>query len=400
MALKTDTRYRIRYQSGSGEVSERTIDVLESRMGPNGAIYLIAYCHLRKEERTFRADRILSSEIVPTNPSRPAAIATSSRPSPARSDLIPRAAAPAPNRGPLPSIAAGATRPTAAAASPATRESPHRRLSGAFVVCAILFQLILAASILSGKSEPSRYVPSATVTNSNAPVSYASVPKPAPSPPPKPAIEETTIGGLILRTVRSSKGERYEVPHLGLITTDKLEAIAAIRLPAFVERTGLCDPGLIGRYLEADLNRSGKLSFDELRVFQKRAFTAFRYESNRLALRPDEFLEKGGGDCEDFALYTAGLLRFWGWEPYIGSLRPDSDREGHAVCLSYEGTKAPDGFTYFEIGNWSAMDGTALSNGRYIPIDYDHVGSLSNAVGTSWKLKSVYIPEKAWGLEM
>ncbi|MCK7473096.1 MAG: WYL domain-containing protein [Rhodopseudomonas palustris] len=212
MALETGKRYRIRYRSESGEVSDRGIDILESRTGFNGVTYLKAYCHLRQEERTFRADRILSSEIVPANASRPGAVATSSRPAPAPSALLPRAAAPAPPRGPLPSIAAGAMRPTASGASAAASESPRRRLSGAFVFIAILFQLMLAASILFGKSEPSRYVPSTTVTNSYAPVGYASVPKPAPSPPPKPSIEETTIGGLTLRTVRSGTGERYERP--------------------------------------------------------------------------------------------------------------------------------------------------------------------------------------------
>ncbi|MDX9958026.1 MAG: hypothetical protein AB7T74_06110 [Clostridia bacterium] len=164
--------------------------------------------------------------------------------------------------------------------------------------------------------------------------------------------------------------------------------------------TGLENPALIRRYLAADLNTSGKLSFDELAVFQKKTYNEFRYEDNEFALRPDEFLDAGGGDCEDFALYTAGLLRFWGWEPYLGSFGPAGNGIGHAVCLSYEEGSFARTFTYYEVASWSSYDGTPLKSGKYVPIDYDKVGSLSTAVTKGWTLRSIYIPEKAWGLRM
>jgi hypothetical protein len=187
----------------------------------------------------------------------------------------------------------------------------------------------------------------------------------------------------------------YQVPELGLRTFNKQEAIAAIRVPAFVAATGIRDSDLISRYFEADLDGSGKLSWDELSTFQKKTYNEFRYESNDSALRPDEFLHVGGGDCDDFALYSAGLLRFWGWELYLGCLSPGRGTEGHAICLSYEEGTFSSSFTYFDVAAGSTEDGSPLKRGRYVPIDYDCVGELSNATGKGWKLTEIYVPEKA-----
>jgi len=160
------------------------------------------------------------------------------------------------------------------------------------------------------------YQESASYTRVTSGTAFASTPPasvqpaPKPSPPPKPALEEVTFGGYLLRTVRSGGKERFEVPEPGAMTASKAEAISAIRLPRFVEALGFFDPDLAGRYLDADLNGSGRLSFEELRVFQQQTYRNFRYEENGLALRPDKFLAIGGGDGEDFALYSAGLLRY------------------------------------------------------------------------------------------
>jgi len=39
-----------------------------------------------------------------------------------------------------------------------------------------------------------------------------------------------------------------------------------------------------------------------------------------MGVSPHRFLQEGGGDCEDWALFTASLLRFWNYEAYIGSV--------------------------------------------------------------------------------
>ena len=47
-----------------------------------------------------------------------------------------------------------------------------------------------------------------------------------------------------------------------------------------------------------------------------------------------------------------------------------------------------------------ADDGSPRKSGKYVPIDYNKAGSLSNAVEEGWTLRSINIPEKARGLTM
>lgn len=49
---------------------------------------------------------------------------------------------------------------------------------------------------------------------------------------------------------------------------------------------------------------------------------------------------------------------------------------------------------------WVDFDGKPLPDGNYIPIDYNHVGSLSNAVGKGWLLKTIYRSETLYGETM
>lgn len=61
-------------------------------------------------------------------------------------------------------------------------------------------------------------------------------------------------------------------------------------------------------YARADLDGDGALCWKEIRAFQKRVVYTFEYQENRTALSPEEFIRNGGGDCEDFALFTAELV--------------------------------------------------------------------------------------------
>ena len=373
MQWEPGSRYLISYANESLETSVRTIDVIRTSRSGDGLLYIRAFCHLRGMERTFRDDRIIHAERVQS-------VCSASGQSARYYSAVPHSPVTA-DRG-SPGMKAVAD----------SGSSPFR-----WAICIVVLLLLSVASLANLQGSRPSYSSTTTSTlNSSAPVK----PVPRPSPPPKPALEETTIAGYTLRTVRGGGLERFEVPELGLVTMSKLEAVAAIRLPVFVEEMGFFNADLVGRYLDADLNGSGRLAFEELKVFQEKTCREFRYESNELALRPDEFLAAGGGDCEDFALYTAGLLRFWGWEPYLGSLAASRGSIGHAVCLSYEEGAIPKDFEYFELSAWTTEDSSALRAGTYVPIDYDHVGSLSDAVGAGWKLRSVYIPEKAWGLSM
>lgn len=46
------------------------------------------------------------------------------------------------------------------------------------------------------------------------------------------------------------------------------------------------------------------------------------------------------------------------------------------------------------------MGGYPVKSGWYIPIDYDSVGSLSNAVGEGWKLRAIWEPESIYEKRM
>lgn len=60
-ALEDNRPIRITYVDAQGEQTIRTITPLQA-LATRGAIYLVAYCHLRQAERNFRLDRIIAIE--------------------------------------------------------------------------------------------------------------------------------------------------------------------------------------------------------------------------------------------------------------------------------------------------------------------------------------------------
>lgn len=147
------------------------------------------------------------------------------------------------------------------------------------------------------------------------------------------------------------------------------------------------------RYAAADANGDGALSWDELSFFQQDLVADIPYAKNSTALSPDAFLAAGSGDCEDFAIFTCGLLRYWGIDCYLASLSPGGTHEvtGHAVAL-IPVASVPEGFVSMSHGSADAA--------RYVPVDYEYVGGLSTAVGTDWKLRWVRKPEDLYGRRM
>ena len=121
MTYEAGKSYRILYESESGRRTERTIDLLRKSRSGSGVLYLRAYCRLREEERTFRADRILRAELLPgrgsaarVSPVAAAILAAPHLPAAAASavSVLPAAAAPVPA---APAAAAPAANPPAAA---------------------------------------------------------------------------------------------------------------------------------------------------------------------------------------------------------------------------------------------------------------------------------------------
>ncbi len=60
-AIGAGTKVTVSYLASDGQSTERQLTPLELRMEAKGS-YLVAFCHLRNEERTFRLDRILRVE--------------------------------------------------------------------------------------------------------------------------------------------------------------------------------------------------------------------------------------------------------------------------------------------------------------------------------------------------
>jgi DNA polymerase-3 subunit epsilon len=61
-AMRAHSLLRIRYTGSDGRESERVVNPLKVTLREQ-ATYLVAYCHLKHEERTFRLDRIVELRI-------------------------------------------------------------------------------------------------------------------------------------------------------------------------------------------------------------------------------------------------------------------------------------------------------------------------------------------------
>jgi len=383
--LRVGNSARILYVNGDGRTSERTIDIIRCFTSRYGVTYLRAWCHLRDEERTFRTDRVLA--VLESHPSA----AQRSRPQPAtaRRPAAWSMAAPEAPSQPTPSPRFDvAPRP---AASPSTRSTPTqrpRRYIFAKLVGATAALLVTAWLWNQAEDSGARFTPAPP------PVAIARV-EPAravaPSPPPDEIhlleyrgqrIEERRIAGHNTYTLIVS-GRTHESIH---------DARIAINTSLLSARAGITDPDVADLFAGADGNRDGEVSWEEIQRFQTALDRNYRYELNPTALRPDEFLAAGGGDCEDWALMTAGLLRFWGIPVFIGSL--SSSTGNHAVAL-VPATSIPPGAMTIEV-----PAGGGLRSGSYVPIDYAHVGRLSNAVARRFTVERVWVPEEIYGWSM
>lgn len=172
------------------------------------------------------------------------------------------------------------------------------------------------------------------------------------------------------------------------------DVIIKINTVKFEKITKIKNKKLIKFYVDADKDRNGFLSWKEIGSFQLYINQKFKYKPNNIALRPDEFLKNGGGDCEDWALFTAGLLRFWNYKPYIGSLNYKD--KYHAITL-VKVNKLPFKFRGYKI-KYAKLNGKDIvPEGIYTFIDYYKVGRLTRAGGRKPRLINIRIPEKCYG---
>jgi hypothetical protein len=361
------------YQNEAGRVSRRRVEVVRWSHARNGFTYLRAYCFLREEERTFRADRIRDWQVVECR--RPVV----TKPVVTFVPLtIPEAPIePVCREGPA---VLAAEAPIAVHPVPA---APRRRRSGWFLSMLGVGLTITLVRALLGEPAVLNTVPAPP-----GPV-VLPAPKPAPRPlvvpAPKPAARpgaHPAPNPMQPRRVAPPNGEGVEA-----------------RQRTFRAATGIASVGLETLYEGADRNGDGALDWTELAVFQSWLDRAYAYRANRLALRPDEFLAEGGGDCEDWALFSCGLLRYWGWDPYVGSFAGSEHGTGHAVCLVRVGGR-PTRYQAWSVDADGWLGGQPVRAGWYVPVDYGVVGGLTNAVEDGWRLRVIWTPEQIYGKEM
>lgn len=351
------------YRNGAGEISRRRVQVARWSRAGNGFTYLRAYCFLRDEERTFRADRIIEWRVVERASTTPA---PSVRPLVAFVPVAPPrladATMPEPAEEPARCAHAATLSPPVAGATPCTHPAAPARTRGRLVGC---IAVVLCLTWVIRGLAPDREPPAPRSVPAPRYVPAAVTPKPVPVEPPVEA-------------------HRRDVDS---------------RSTAFRRATGIVDPALEALYRGADRDGDGVLSWGEIAGFQSRLARTCAYRANAQALRPDEFLAQGGGDCEDWALFACGLLRYWGWDPYVGSFAGSALGAGHAVCLARVAER-PSRFRAWSVPTDGSLGGEPVKAGWYVPIDYEVVGGLSSAVEEGWRLRVIWTPERLYGERM
>jgi hypothetical protein len=398
--------WRIEYVDAQLNPSVRTVRVIRAYRGRSGARQIVAFCHLKGAERTFRADRIAAAERI---------VAVGSSAGAERS-------------------AAAGQLPRGPSESRPTRKRHFVRTAfvcaGAALVIRILVHAAMSAGAAPATVTESRLQAAAARTPSAASRSAAGARSTAststggvrPAPPSRSAssapvvravqtahrsvtaqnaptvIERVDYRGIAIDAVITAAGERFAIPEYGAAAATLRGAYLIVNDRLFEQETHVESRTVETIYAAADTDGNGRLSWQEIEAFQRIIFRTFRYQANDTALRPDQFVEQGGGDCEDWAIFTAGLLEYWGWNAEIATIDPPDGGTGHAVA--FVRVPAPIlGLGTYPVATTDPGTG-ASTTALYVPIDYFDVGGFTNAVGPGWKLTGIYRPESLYGRYM
>jgi len=346
-------RVRIAYTDGDGEASIRVIEPMRIYRARNGCTYIKAYCHLREEERTFRLDRIRSWEQI------------------------------GPEQMERERIGAAGGDSTASTSVP--RSVRHGHPFRTLILLALLF-LAGRWMVRSGTAEEILWAVEQALSGGAA-------------PPGDYESHESYADGEASGKARAASRTVPANPE-GKRAAGRRALHLKINAHLFRRATGIADPAVERLYAGADTDRDGYLCWKEIEEFQGKLASRYQYRHNTTALRPDEFLARGGGDCEDWALVTCGLLRYWGWDGYVAALFPPGGGDGHALCMARR-AEPPRGFEYYRVEEGVyARDGEPVRPGYYVPIDYQVVGGSSSAVKRGWHLEAFYTPERIYGAPM
>ena len=376
----------IQYENAEGLIKWRNIDVLRVYQGRNSLTYIRAYCHYRNKERTFRLDRIcdwIDTETgVKTAPGQPDTSRVYQETVPAEQE----SASPQPAETPEP---AGKAR---------------SRGAGATIVAMVAGFIILYGlwSIREGDMEPEAYSSPANVKKLEQEI-LAILEEPEQNeyiePVKVPSVRYARYRGYTIRVDEAVTPAAYTVPALGITFLSLRDSHTGINITLFRDSTGISDARVLTMYTEADRDVNGHLSWPEIEAFQEWLYRTFEYKNNDTALRPDQFIDAGGGDCEDWALVTCGLLRFWGWNSRVASFSQPSNASAHAITLVWSDAKIGS-YSYYYFSKDELVAGKTLKAGYYIPIDYNTVGNITNAMAADWPLRNVWEPEEIYGWVM
>ena len=170
------------------------------------------------------------------------------------------------------------------------------------------------------------------------------------------------------------------------------------RVRVYLAKTPWATNELVQLFTSADLDGSGVLTWKGVEVFQDRLYRGFRYFTSRTALRPDQFLASGGGDCKAFSLVSSEFFRFWGWEAWEAAFF--NSTSGHAVCFVRANQDTPASYLRFQFRGKMTVEGDRITDGDYVPVDYDHVGSFSSATQAGMKMTELFTPSRVYGEAM
>ena len=357
----TGSLFNISYMDNYGNVSSRRIKVLSVYTSSYGIKYIRAWCYLRNEERTFRADRIISisgEEKLKNSIYKEPVQKSINRP--IYKEPVQETVKAVPSKSFSESCSRISADINKQNTSVITEPGQAKKTSSGSDFIGYIFSFFMTLFILSRFGIYFIDIMPYESSNQNSTAYF----------PP-------------VSSENSSNQNKRE------ITVPSTEIIVKQdRVNSFRTVTGIISIILENIYQSADLNRDNNLGQNELEVFQEKLYRKYKYINNETALRPDQFLAAGGGDCEDWALFTCGLLRYWGIACAVGHLAEDEYGNGHAVALVYKGNTIPSKGIYYKFN----ADGIVLS-GIYIPVDYNLVGELSNAVDENWSLCRLYVPE-------
>lgn len=350
-----DNKVRIRYQNRNKEISERTIEPNNYYVS-HGKGYLRVYCHRRGEQRTFAVRRI---EVL--TPEGESVINTDRN---------------AHTQDSGPSI--HNTREHSRTEE--EKDDPHRITFGTYLGSILILgvPILIILLNLGGIDNSGDRNHSESFQEAKSVSSEETTPTPSPATVPK----RWTYRGYTV--VRGENGV-VTAPELDIQAKNGKGMHYIINASLFIEETGLSNEELLFDYIDADTDGNGHLSWEEVVEFQRKTYRSFSYRNNRYALPPDEFLDRGGGDCEDFALYACGMLRFWGWNCKVAGYYPPNGGDGHALALVWSENPI-QGYGYIEVPEGVYVGGEEMRPGCWIPIDYDQVGAFSEVMGTNWQL--------------